>query len=81
MPITEIVIPSLKQDDSTRSKYEESIRPFLHIIESTPGSKSQFVGPVLTENGLNVKSAVKYAAGLGTCPYFLMDYNFLRPPS
>lgn len=66
MPITEIVTPSLKQDESTRSIFEGTLQPLLiKAVSSAPGIKAPFIGRLLTENGLNVQSAVKYALGLG----------------
>jgi len=77
MAITEIVIPSLKQDESTRSKYQETIQPLAKIIGSAPGTKSRFIAPILTENGVNVQSAVKYAVGLGNYSSQLIEYLIL----
>jgi hypothetical protein len=46
--------------------YQVTIQPFAKIIGPAPGARGQFVAPILTENGVNVQSAVKYAFGLGT---------------
>jgi len=65
MAITEIVIPCLKQGETTRSEYQETIPSFAKLINAAPGAKCCFMAPIVTENGENVSSAVKYAAGLG----------------
>jgi len=79
MAITEIVIPRLKQDESTRAIYREIALPFVKTIRSAPGAKSQFFAPILTSNGLNVQSAVRYALGLGAYLSWLINYLTLLP--
>lgn len=65
MPITELVLPSLKQDEETRNKFVSDVRPVLAAtIRSAPGLKSQFFGRVLLENDVNVEGAGKYALGI-----------------
>lgn len=69
MPITEIATPSLKQDEATRSTFEGTIQPILSkTLNLAQGIKWQFIAPMLTENGENVQSAVKYALVLGQLP-------------
>ncbi len=71
MPITEIVTPSLKQDAGTRSSWETTMQPLLlKIIGPVPGVKGHFIAPLLTENGVNVESAVKYGLGIGILTNF-----------
>jgi len=65
MAITELVLPSLKQDDNTKTHFEAAVRPVLaSVIGAAPGVKEQFFGKTLTENGANVDSDVKYALGI-----------------
>jgi len=64
MAITEFVLPPVKQDESTRSKYQETWPAFIETIKPAVGGKGQFFAPILTENDVNVQSAVKYALGL-----------------
>jgi hypothetical protein len=67
MPVTEIVLPSLRQDEETRERFETDVKPLLEpIIGRAPGIKGLFLGRINSENNVNVESSIRYALGLGT---------------
>lgn len=67
MPITELIIPSLKQDEDTRARFEPEARPLLAAMTAhAPGYKSQFFGRMIAEDDVIIEgAAVKYALGVG----------------
>ncbi len=69
MPITELVIPSLKQDDETREGYTSVIRPGLSsILKSAPGFKQHEFGKIIIDNGLDVSSDFRPVVGICLFP-------------
>jgi hypothetical protein len=70
MPVTEILIPSYKQDEATREAFFSRLLPIItSVTKGKPGLRGRYAGNILSENGQDVTSAFKPVNGLGmlTC--------------
>jgi hypothetical protein len=67
MPITEIVLPSHKQDEASIKTFETEIRPLLAAtLSAATGIKGLQLGRIISRNGVNIERGINYALGIGT---------------
>lgn len=68
MPITELAIASLKQDEATREAFVNTIFPILtSLVDGKKGMKFRTAGKMLSLNDVDVSSEFRPVLGLGSC--------------
>ena len=65
MHCTEILIPSLKQDQVNREAFLASWPSLVSTIITTAGVGKVFSGFIISENNVNVESTFKFVLGIG----------------
>lgn len=68
MPITEIVIPSLKNGPEDREAFLKTWPGLFKLFETVPGIRNFFFGWMIEDNGVNVENDFRATLCMGEQP-------------